>query len=220
MKKLLITPYFGPFPEWMDKYLEHIKHVNQYGYDWLITTDEEDFSRRVQEVLGFVPTIRPGTPLIHNYRTAYGLLYADKLKDYDFWGITDFDCVYGKIDNFITDSMLEKLDIHSNHHNYICGPWTLFRNIDKVNNLFRLVPQWEGQMRSLDTQPGRWTEVEYSQMIDEQHNAGNINRLYTHFQGKDPNDDSAVTFKDGKLYDHGDEIFMFHFNRNKRYPLK
>lgn len=219
LKKLFVIPWFGDFPSWMDDYLEHIKHMQQYGYDWFITTDEKDFTDRVESVLGFTPIIKPGTPLSHNYRTALGLLYADKLKDYDFWGITDLDCVYGKVDNFITDKQLEELDIHSNHYNYICGPWTLFRNIQKVNELFKLVPNWEQLMRDIDHQPGRWTEEEYSHVVDEQNDTGMIKRLYTHYQGADPNDDSSIIFDGTKLYDHNKEIMMFHFNRNKRWPL-
>lgn len=219
IRKLFITPWSGDFPSWMDKYKDHINHLGKYGYDWLITTDMDDFSIRAREALGLEANITPGTPLLHNYRTAYGLMYADKLKGYDYWGITDFDCVYGEIPNFISDKKLLGLDIWSNDGSYICGPWTLFKNTEKVNNLFRLVPQWEGLMQSLDRQPGRWTEVEYSQVVDNEHNVGNINRLYTHFQGKNPDIWQNLTLKDDKLFDAEDEIMMFHFNHTKIWPL-
>lgn len=219
MKKLFITPWFGDFPSWMGKYTEHIKHLEPLGYDWFIPTDLDDFCERIRTTLDIEPNIEPNTSRSHNYRTAFGLLYADKLKDYDFWGLTDFDCVYGKVDNFIPDAKLSELDIHSNHHNYICGPWTLFRNNDTVNNLFRKVPNWKQLMSDTTSHAGRWTEVEYSQTVDQEHDAGNIRRLYTFFQGKDPDIWENLSMKDGALYDGEKEIMMFHFNRFKKWPL-
>src|SRR5258706_11013109 len=124
LKKLFIVPFFGEYPEWIDKYKEHIKHMQQYGYDWLFTQDLDAFSTRVERVLGFSPNITPGTSQSHNYRMAFGLLYEKELKGYNYWGITDLDCVYGNPEHFINDKNLEEVDIWSNHHNYICGPWT------------------------------------------------------------------------------------------------
>jgi len=57
-------------------------------------------------------------------------------------------------------------------------------------------------------------------MVDRLHHEGVINRLYTHYQTRDPNLDQDITFKDGKLYDLGEECMTYHFNRFKIYPLK
>lgn len=219
LKKLFITPYFGEFPSWIEKYNDNRRTLEQYGYEWFTPTDEEEFKKRIKDTLGITAVITQGESFSHNYRTAFGAMYQDKLKDYDYWGITDFDCVYGNIPHFLPDTELEKWDIHSNHHNYICGPWTLFRNTDKINNLYQLVPQWGRLMTEINDHPGRWTEIEYSQIVDREHEVGNIKRLYTHYQGLDPNDDSELSYVEGSLYDHGTEIMMFHCNRKKRWPL-
>lgn len=219
MKKLLICPWFGPFPEWFNKYQTHIEFLKKYGYDFLFPTDLEDFKARIKDKLGIEATIISGTSDPHNFRVAYGLLFAKELAGYDYWGITDLDCVYGKIDDFMPDENLAKLDIWSNHHNYICGPWTLFKNTETVNNLFRDVANWR-ELMSDRSVPGRWTENEFTEIVDQVHREGKINQRYTFWQGHDVNDDSEITFDDGKLFDHGDEIMMFHFNRHKRWPLR
>lgn len=219
LKKLFLIPWIGDFPIWMPQYREHIKHLKKYGYDFYISNDEDDFATRVEKTLGFSPVITRGSSLSHNYRSAFGLMYQDILKDYDFWGITDLDCVYGNISHFNDDIDLEEIDIWSNHHNYICGPWTLFKNTDRINTLFKKVPNWEELMRSTTLHPGRWTEVEFSQAVDKEHNAGEIYREYTHYQGKDPNIWFNLSFKDGMLYDDKEEIMTFHFNRHKIWPL-
>lgn len=215
IKKLIITPFFGDLPEWMDDYIENIESLKKYGYDWLPFYDVDEFSKRIREKLGIEPDIRVGTSDPHNFRTAYGVLFEEELEGYDFWGITDLDCVYGRIKQFMPDSALSKLDVWSNHHNYVCGPWTMFRNTEKVNRLFELVPNWQGHMMAKNDHPGRWTEQEFSKAIEE----ADIALKYTHFQGKDPSVDENLHWEDDILMDGEDEIMMFHFNRKKRWPI-
>lgn len=220
LKKLFIIPYYGEWPEWMSKYTEQMSRLKKYGYDFYITNDIDDFCRRAREVLDIDIELDPGTSKLHDFRTAFGLMYQDILEGYDFWGITDLDCVYGNILNFMPDEDLKDLDIWSNHHNYICGPWTLFKNIEKVNNLFKKFHGWHGLMAEKNNQnPGRWTEQEYSDIVDREHELGNINRKYTFYQGKDPNIDNNLKLVEDKLFDGDDQIMMFHFNRKKRWPI-
>lgn len=215
IKKLFITPWFGPMPEWMDLYWENANRLKSLGYDWLLDTDIEGFKKRVKDKLNIDSNVQEGTGMVHNYRPLFGVLYADELKGYDFWGHTDFDCVYGNVDRFIPDRLLSFLDVHSNHHNYICGPWTLYRNVSVVNELFREVPSWDGLI--LDTRSNGWAEKEYTQVLD-RHAGTDIRRLYTHFQSHTPDDLTHLRWDNG-LFDGEDEIMMCHFNRKKIWPL-
>src|ERR1700733_7181049 len=129
--KLLIVPFFGSLPEWYDKY------TPPKGYDLLLDQDLEGFKQRVRSVLGFDPDIKSGTGKPWDFRPTLGLLYAHEAKGYDFWGHTDLDCVYGDVDKWVTDDFLSNLDVHSNHNTYVCGCWALYRNTEKVNNLFK-----------------------------------------------------------------------------------
>ena len=207
MKKLLITTFFGPLPDWMDKY-EPPK-----GYDFLLITDLEDFNRRVKEVLGFDSAVTAGTGKPWDFRPALGLLYADKLVGYDWWGITDLDCVYGEVDKWGTDEFLDRLDVWSNHNNYVCGCWTLFRNTGRVNNFFKEIPDWEKFM--FDPTPNGWVEKEFSRALEQ----SGLRFAYTFYQGNPWAKVINLKKVDGKLYQDGQEIMMHHFRYAKKWPL-
>ena len=60
----------------------------------------------------------------------YGIIFADYLKDYDFWGFCDIDLILGDLSEFITNERLEKYDRIG-----IRGHLTLIRNIPEINSL-------------------------------------------------------------------------------------
>lgn len=215
IKKLLILPWFGPYPEWLDQWVANMERLKPMGYDYLIFSSKKLFEQRVKEELGLDIDLQIGTGKAWDFRPAFGVLFKKEILGYDFYGHTDFDCVYGDVSKYEPD--LENLDVWSNHYCYCAGPWTLYRNCYKIKNLFKECPEWKSKM--LDYMPSGWIEMEYSKYLDTQHESGRVRRLYTHFQGKDPDIDTNLIYVDGKLYDTGDEIMMFHFNRHKKYPL-
>lgn len=206
IKKLLIIPYFGPLPEWMDKYQK------PEGYDVFIDQDLEGFKKQVKDVLGIDCPIEPGTGKVWDYRAALGLLYKKELAGYDFWGHTDLDCVYGDVNKFVTDEFLSNLDVHSNHATYVCGCWSLYRNIPQVNELFMLHPNWQQFMRN--PRVYGWVEDEYSRLLE----ASGLRYKYTFWQGDPYNEKPNLIKTNGKLYQDGEEIMMFHFRRSKQWP--
>lgn len=216
LKKLMIIPWFGELPAWFDYWKENFDRLKQYGYEYIMPRDVAEFKQRVKTKLGIENCpVKDGYGKVHDYRLAFGKLFEEELTRYDFYGHTDLDCIYGKIDNFVTEDLLNSVDIHSNHHNYICGPWTLYRNIDKINNLFYEHPRWREELES-ETISG-WGEVEYSQIVD-RHAKNDIRLKYTHWQGKNPHNDENLQWRGESLYDGNDEIMMFHFRHLKRWP--
>lgn len=218
LKKKFIINWFGELPPWMDQWMANMEYLRPMGYDYEIFTSLKNFEQRVRDKLGIEPCVMEGTGKPWDFRCALGVLYEDRLKDVDYWGTTDFDCVYGDIEKWMKDEDIAKYDIWSNHHSYVCGPWTLYKNTDVVNNIFKECPEWKEIMEH--PEPTGWVEKSYSDKVDELHAAGKINRLYTHYQGHDPNLWKDLSFKDGKLYDAGVEIMTFHFNRYKIWPLR
>lgn len=208
LKKIMIVTYFGKLPEWMDSYMP------PKGYDFMLITDLDDFNRRVEDMFGMPSPIVEGGGKAWDFRPALGLLYADKLEGYDFWGHTDLDCVYGETKKWVNDDMLSRLDIHSNHGSYVCGPWTLYRNIPEVNNLFRACPNWNKYMFDI-VEPTGWVEEEFSRILER----SGLRYLYTFYQGNPYTEDPKLKYHDGKLYQDGQEIMMFHFRRSKKWPL-
>lgn len=72
-----------------------------------------------------------------DYKPAYGLIFEDYIKDYEFWGQTDIDIIFGELSFFFTDSMLDETDYASVRHDYTTGCFSIFRNNEKVNHLFK-----------------------------------------------------------------------------------
>lgn len=198
----------------MPYYERNIARLSEHGYDRLVTDDLRGFKARVGEILGIECPIEPGGGKIHDYRAVFGVLFAEELEGYDFWGHTDFDCVYGRVQEYVTDDFLSRLDIYSNHWSYICGPWTLYRNTPLVNNLFRYHHNWRGHLE--DPITSGWVEKSYSDIVDARHEAGDLRRVYKTWQVWE--DLSKLHFDGDLLMDGNKEVMMAHFRRTKKYP--
>lgn len=207
IKKLLIVPFFGPLPEWMDKY------EKPEGYDILIDQDLEGFKKRVKDILGIECPIESGTGKVWDYRPTLGLLYAKELEGYDFWGHTDLDCVYGDVDRWVTDEFLNDLDVLSNHNTYVCGFFSLYRNTKVVNEFFMKHPFWKDFLT--DDRINAWVESDFSRYLE----SSGLRYAYRSWQGDYTDTSPNLKKEDGGLYQDGTEIAMFHFRRSKKWPL-
>jgi uncharacterized protein DUF6625 len=208
LKKIMITPYFGKFPEWMDKF------EKPEGYEWLLDTDLEAFKKRLKEKLGIEYPSVYGTGKVWDYRCALGLLYEEEIKDFSFWGHMDFDMVWGDVNKFYPDSMLNQYDVISGHYSYVCGCFSLYRNSKEVNELFKESPSWKDKM--LDPIASGWVEHEYSRTLEQ----SGLRYLYTFHQGNPWCIDKPNLVKEnGKLFQDGNEIAFFHFRHFKYWPL-
>jgi hypothetical protein len=67
-----------------------------------------------------------------DFKPAYGEIFADYLKAYDYWGYCDCDLVWGDIRKFLTDELLSKYERIG-----FQGHSTLFRNTSNVNARYR-----------------------------------------------------------------------------------
>lgn len=88
----------------------------------------------ISSIIGFKPVLNKPYKLC-DYKPLYGLMFADYLIKYDWWGYNDLDVIFGDIRKFISDEMLESYD-----KIFTLGHLTLFRNINRINNLWRLSP--------------------------------------------------------------------------------
>ena len=129
----------------------------------------------------------------------------------------DFDLVFGDVDKWFPDEEIAKWDVWSNHHEYVCGFWSLYRNSAEVNNLFKQYPDWKEKM--IHPEPNGWCEQEFSRTLE----ASGLKYKYSMFQG-DPYSPPFKLKKEGiKLFQEingqWDEVAMLHFRRDKRFPL-
>ena len=70
-----------------------------------------------------------------DFRPAYGEIFSEDIKEYDFWGHCDIDLFWGDIRQFITDDILDRYDrVLTRGH---CG---LYRNTEEVNSWYKTLP--------------------------------------------------------------------------------
>ena len=219
IRKILLIPWFGPLPDWMPHWEANVeKALLEHGYAVAFEHDLPDFKKRVKRKLGVDCPIVPGEGKIHDYRAALGMLYAEEIAGYDFWGHTDLDVVYGRVHRWVTDEFLDGLDIHSNHVDYIAGPWSLYRNRPEVNVLFTEHPDWREILEQPDVTG--WVETGFTEVVDAAHRAGAIARRYTMWQTANLDGfDTLKLMEDGRLLEGRREVMVAHFRRTKIYPV-
>ena len=151
MKKIcLINVFTGEFPWFFKLFLKSCE--TNPTIDFFIFTDTKidcqvasnvkiipftlaDFNQLATEKFGFTIEVNKGYKLC-DFRPAFGVLFSEYLKEYDFWGITDIDVIYGRIREFMTDELLEEYDTICVRHAFITACCMLYRNSEYVNNLY------------------------------------------------------------------------------------
>lgn len=144
MKKLvLITTYFGKFPEYFNLWLKSAG--NNKGIDFLIYSDcdTKDFS--IPENVKVIPIsfseikemfqskfdfeITLDTPYkFCDYKPAYGYVFQQDIKDYKYWGHVDTDAILGNIEGFLPKEDYDKI--------YQFGHLCIYKNTDDNNRRF------------------------------------------------------------------------------------
>jgi hypothetical protein len=154
MKILLIIPYFGKWPDWYEYFIQSCGENSSIS--WLLYSDckeLEHYPANVNYVHGTISdfnqlaskklnlNINIQNPYkICDLRPAFGKIFEDFLDYSDFWGYSDLDLIYGNIENFLTDQILQSFDIISSREEYLPGHFTLFRNMEKINRLYQKCP--------------------------------------------------------------------------------
>lgn len=143
--------YFGRLP-WYFRFFQHSCAHNPH-VDFILFTDAStgeslppnlivipsslgEIRKMASEKLGFPVALESAYKLC-DFRPAFGLLFEDVLKDYEFWGHGDVDVIYGNIRAIITDTILDSYDIISVRKEFITGFFALYRNNEVNRYLFR-----------------------------------------------------------------------------------
>lgn len=143
---VLIIPYFGKLPSYFNIWLMSAGH--NPTIDFCIITDAvweerlpgnvrlismgwEENCRRVKEICGQDIVLHEPYKMC-DYRPAYGEIYSDWTKGYDYWGHCDFDLVFGDIRAFLTEDILGNYD-----RVFTRGHFCLYKNQKDINSLYR-----------------------------------------------------------------------------------
>jgi hypothetical protein len=142
---VVIIPYFGPLPKQFKFWLTSA--LNNPSVNFILFTDNDlksdrnvqifkmsfaDMVTLVQSKFNFKINLKSPYKLC-DYRGAYGYIFEDYIKAYDFWGFGDIDLVYGDIRYFLTDDILATYKILLGW-----GHLTLYENSYKSNHFFEL----------------------------------------------------------------------------------
>lgn len=147
MRCVLIVPYFGKFPKYFQLVLNSFQK-NEDLFDWIIFTDSHEaydypsnvkiyhltfaeLKQKIQQKFDF--EIELGNPYkLCDYKPAYGYIFDDYIKGYDFWGHCDIDCIFGKLSHFIDERILDYDKIMR------LGHFVLYKNTKENNTRFML----------------------------------------------------------------------------------
>ncbi len=147
----VLTCWYGPYP-WYFPYFIHSCSYN-LKIDFIIITNNKELipdkpenvkiiHKNIEEIKGAASeklsfTVNIDYPYkLCDFKPAYGFIFSEITKGYDFWGQSDLDIIYGDIRGFITDEMLNSYDFISLRHDYTTGCFALYRNTEKMNTFF------------------------------------------------------------------------------------
>lgn len=148
---VLINIFFGKFPWYFSLFLKSCS--TNPTINFLIFTDQEKskdcpnnvkfipfslekFNQLASEKLNLNISIKNAYKLC-DFKPTYGIILSNYLKNYEYWGITDVDIIFGRIREFITDEMLNEYEVISVRNDYPTGSFMIFENKEKINNLFK-----------------------------------------------------------------------------------
>lgn len=77
---------------------------------------------------------------IIDFKPLFAFLFPELVDGYDWWGHLDNDMLLGDTRRFLTHEILSQNDIISGADPTTWGPFTMYRNSNITNELFRLVP--------------------------------------------------------------------------------
>lgn len=151
MKKIrLIIPYFGRLPKFFPYFLLTAKRNQKI--DFLIYTDQkvdqfdilnakniefvtlsfDELREKVQSKFDFKISLKTPYKLC-DYKVAYGLIFEEELKGYDYWGFCDTDVLLGDIYHFLEEHSFFEND----YARYgLLGHLQIFKNSQEVNHVF------------------------------------------------------------------------------------
>lgn len=152
MQKIaLINCFFGPLPWYFDFFLKSCSTnptvdfiiFSDHSYDKILPENVKiisfslhDFNELASQKLSIDIDVKTPYKLC-DFKPAYGVVFSEYLKDYDFWGMCDIDIIFGSIRSFMTLEILTEYDVISTRHDFVTGWFMLFRNKPEINNLFK-----------------------------------------------------------------------------------
>lgn len=156
-KIAFLIAYFGKWPEWMPLFIDSIERNSTVDFHFITDCDTtissaenvifhkssfEEYVSQAQEKLGVSINI-PDPYKICDLRPFFGIIHADIINGYDFFGWTDIDLLFGDIRSFYSHELLAKYDVLSSHEIRLAGHCALLRTTKKFREMGYKVYDWK-----------------------------------------------------------------------------
>lgn len=159
----LVIPYFGSLPHWFPYFVRSISfspivHVFMFG-DFSVNTalpenisvhplSLAEFNRLASRKIGMEINIANGYKVC-DLKPAFGRIFADYLKGFDYWAFGDLDIVLGNLQS-IFDEKISANDITSFRKWWVSGSFCILKNNDIINSLYESSPNYASVFQSFD----------------------------------------------------------------------
>lgn len=145
-KIVLIQPYFGKLPQYFNLWLKSAEKNSDIDFLLYCDFDIESFAsfppnvklikmtfdelkNHIQSFFDFEITLSKPYKLC-DYRPAFGMIFQQDIKNYQFWGHFDLDVILGDISKFLPKEDFDKIY----HHGHL----TIYKNTPENNKRFML----------------------------------------------------------------------------------
>ncbi len=159
---IMLCPYFGRWPEWMNLFVESCKWnpdvrwrfytdcgepENRAGNIEYVPIGFHDYKALVRARLGVA--FDPSDPYkVCDLKPALGFLHEQDTVAYPFFGYGDLDVIYGNISNFYGEERFADLDVVSTHPERISGHFAVMRNIPALRHVFEHIPNYRSMLEA------------------------------------------------------------------------
>lgn len=149
---VFILPYFGRFNNYFPLFLRSC--AENPTFHWLIFTDDDrpfhypqnvkvvpmtftQFKSLASNKLKFAPAL-PSPYKLCDMKPAYGFLFEDYIRNYEYWGHCDCDVVFGNLSTMVTPALQRGYD-----KLFSMGHMVIYRNTAENNR--RFMHDYQGQ---------------------------------------------------------------------------
>lgn len=161
MKKIgMIIPYFGKWPEWIDLFLYSASQNKLVDFIFYTDCDvpAESFANIKFNTISFSDYLKlvndkltlnfyPKNPYkLCDLRPFYAKIHELDFKNYEFYGWCDIDIIFGDLSEYLTDELLNNIDVFTTHDLRLSGHFCFFRNSRKNIEMYSKIYNWKNEL--------------------------------------------------------------------------
>ena len=153
----IIGVYFGKFHNYFNLWMNSA--AKNDSIDFLIVTDQiveqkfvniktlnisfDETRKLIERKLDRKVKLKKPYKLC-DFKPAYGYIFSDYIKEYQYWGHCDFDLIWGDLRGFLNEYKYDQYDRFLER-----GHLTLYRNTKRINSLFKVKVNGEPGYRTI-----------------------------------------------------------------------